>query len=519
MLELDKNNIVSLFDLFDIPKGYVFDHLWGCTYSANDTSVNELRKRLKVNYNFESRKKWENGESVCIYVQQGNYVESYLPNFIHPITPKKGNNPKNAHAKVFLIKYVNKDRAGIIPLYRLIVTSANLTKSKEMNVYTVIEGHCNSCDTNDQNGVMAGLKELIKKYDHELKYLNGLIENNVVFDDQIKFINVSEATRELLIDEANKAESVIIISPFLDASVISDFSEQGKLTVISLSQEIEKICTNNDFNKVDFRVLNMDDLDYSLHAKVYAFKKENRTVLYMGSANATESAFNGNIEVLVKIFDKDNGFLDTIQLFEKYYPSGKYDQLAKDEEFQKKCRGVIGSFSADLENYFISNSEGMGIKLKYKDKEINPRTEECKKICWERTDKYRHFVELTISKDGKSHTATLMVDGMKNELDEKELNREVQEDIAQRFGASLLKGTGKNGKDQDNSAVVNGSRGINCLYSVACKISKKDEAANFTKVYEEMKDCLCKEDIETAENVIRDIKAVYKDLVLEPTYD
>ena len=332
MLEIDNENKDSLFDLFDIPKGYVFDYLWGCTYSAKESSVNELRKRLKVNYNFESREKWENGESVCIYVQQGNYEGSYFPNFIHPINPKTGNNPKNAHAKVFCIKYVKKDKSGVTPLYRLIIASANLTNSKEMNVYTVVEGQCNSGNINDQNGIMAGLKELIKKYDHELKHLNGLIEDNIVFDDQIEFINVSKETRDQMLSEAQNAE-IVIFSPFLDDSVISDFSEQGKLTVVSLSQEIEKICANNSFNKnfnmVDFRVLNMDDSDYSLHAKVYAFKKGNRTVLYMGSANATESAFNGNIEVLTKIDDNDNGIFDsnTLQLFKQYKPSGQYDLL------------------------------------------------------------------------------------------------------------------------------------------------------------------------------------------------
>jgi hypothetical protein len=109
-----------------------------------------------------------------------------------------------------------------------------------------------------------------------------------------------------------------VMSPFLSAGIIREMNTRNKLiknmdcTLVTRRAALEvlseedcsrfKIYTMKDAVVDGESVLSETDMDtrkQDIHAKVYLWRRASESELYLGSANATHSAMNGNIEMMI----------------------------------------------------------------------------------------------------------------------------------------------------------------------------------------------------------------------------
>lgn len=116
-----------------------------------------------------------------------------------------------------------------------------------------------------------------------------------------------------------KADTVAVISPFLDATTVARLPRSGgPRLLVSRSDTLERLGTRalegldlrvlqpiadavhlDDFDERSELEVNSGDLARGLHAKVFAWESDGQAHVLSGSANCTGAAFGGNIELSV----------------------------------------------------------------------------------------------------------------------------------------------------------------------------------------------------------------------------
>jgi len=451
MLELDKYK--SLADLATPPAGFFFEDGVGCTYSANEEGLALLKNALCVTYNHTRNIEFEERKTFRLYVQQGQY-KGKAKNYITAINNKDG----NLHAKVYFLKYSSNDGET---RYRVIVTSANLTDSDELNVYAVFDSECEKDNDNDFTkkiiDFFCGLPncpEFVKEYEQAF------------FNTSAAFIKVDKKTLKAMEEEADNAERVLVVSPFLTKDTVKILCFQSKSHLISCGDQFELIGSkdleginlytfNSEWDPADSMSEEQDsepeepvpESDPSiscspvksnndgttkpsaLHAKLYVFEKPGEQIVYIGSANATDSAFGKNIEALIRVELTDKIDIDSLLKDFNLYCCKNCDgdeKRQKKKEFEVACREIVRNFSYDNNSYKARNKDGFTLSLKIDGQEENKCDKEC---LWQRKKQERHIVELTISNGEYGETFPLFIDGNNLCIDEERLYSESTEMI------------------------------------------------------------------------------------------
>jgi len=248
---------------------------------------------------------------------------SYLEESVIEVASAREN--RSFHPKVWLLRYVKSDSAV---RYRLLCLSRNLTFDRSWDTALVLEG------------------ELADR-----KY--GFSANNPLGDffaqlPSLALRPVREATRgkvDLLQREvrrvrfawpdgfdtatfwplgirghsrwpfAGRMDRVMVVAPFISEGCLKRLGASGRGNVlISRLESLEGVDRSSvaDFAKVysfdaaaapsqsETDEADTDDL-VGLHAKLYVADAGSRASIWTGSANATNAAFNGNVEFLVQL--------------------------------------------------------------------------------------------------------------------------------------------------------------------------------------------------------------------------
>jgi hypothetical protein len=179
----------------------------------------------------------------------------------------------------------------------------------------------------------------------------------------IMFEKNSKSKIEFLQDNCSKKiKSALIVSPFIEEkplkTLCKNLDEEGKISLITTENELNKIYNSNEkLKKVEIYILkeaivegeyksfesynsDMDDkqiededsknaMNQDVHAKMFIIQCEDCTYFYIGSANLTNSAFNRNTEVMLKIIIKNNNFLENILKDLKIIKSKEEDMYFK----------------------------------------------------------------------------------------------------------------------------------------------------------------------------------------------
>lgn len=338
---LNPDNRTLYLDALKPPVGYELDYAAAASYSLNLTTLIMLPLALsKYRYNFDQKEKIDkiqllealenNYNKMDVFCQKGqiaipknvNILYSFLEDTVIETQVKEGT--KAFHPKIWILKFVNDD---LEYRYRLLVSSRNITFDKSWDTLLVLEGEKTEEKAENkelQKFLLFLAESAVEKIDqnriNKLKEL-ALELKNVHFEAPAGFDNYLDFKFLGIGAENNwpfkmNFDRVLVISPFLSPAVLNRF-QGSKNILISRKIEIDKLYSqikdkfskifliddlleqdlNNDNNSIDPKL----NLRSGLHAKIYLLEEQssNQLYLYTGSANATNAAFNGNLEFLV----------------------------------------------------------------------------------------------------------------------------------------------------------------------------------------------------------------------------
>ena len=264
------------------------------------------------------------------------------------------------HPKTWVLSYINSegDRK-----YRFVVMSRNLTFDRSWDISFAMDSSkkvrqkrkstpiCKfleylACNVNKQCIDYLKKRNLIRKMMKEIKDISFSLDSNVFGENfEILPLGIGEKAYKIENDklfctQKGNADStfneLVIMSPFLSSGVIADFNlseralSECSRTLITRRSELGKLreCDVNNFTIYTLKDEIIDGEDeisdesydkrkQDIHAKIYLRRKYADVDLYLGSMNASYSAINKNVEMMVKLSTKNkhlNGerFLDDI---------------------------------------------------------------------------------------------------------------------------------------------------------------------------------------------------------------
>ena len=252
------------------------------------------------------------------------------------------------HPKTWVLSYVNKDGDK---KYRFVVMSRNLTFDRSWDVSFSMD-----------SSRMVRQKKKTKPIINFLDFLSGSVSNNVKdagkkrtlirnlqaeladvsfsldskeFGENFEILplgigkNAYQMSEDVLFStDRNSADStfheLVVMSPFLSESVIADFNiaERGlsdsKRTLITRRSELSKLRAMDTDNFTIYVLKDeivdgedaisdetTDKMKQDIHAKIYIRRKYADVDLYLGSMNASYSAINKNVEMMLWLGTKN----------------------------------------------------------------------------------------------------------------------------------------------------------------------------------------------------------------------
>ena len=232
----------------------------------------------------------------------------------------KQNVKANFHPKLWLIREVNNDDRKDV-LLKLIVTSRNLAYTDTID--------CIACLT----GKVGGASVKNEKHQPLTAFIKAVVDESNIGEEQKKF--VLKLAKDLVrvehfdvdapfedydffpylfgydfelgsVEDYLFGSESVIVSPFIDRTMLSRLclENKNKHTLITRKEYVDRSVFDKFCNKGGIYVA-LDDLasrGMDLHAKMYhVWNGRNEQYLYLGSANATSSAFERNGEFLLRL--------------------------------------------------------------------------------------------------------------------------------------------------------------------------------------------------------------------------
>lgn len=253
----------------------------------------------------------------------GHPLLAFLEGSVVEVDPPEGG---IFHPKVWLLRFEREDKQV---RYRLLVASRNLTFDRSWDTFVGLEGPLvdrqKAFARNHPVGdFVAALPKLVvrKPLAERIGRMARLMADEVrrvdfrvplPFDD-LGFWAGGLPNSRWPFDE--RSDRTLVVSPFLSRSVLDDLGGARGDVLVSTTAALREIPPKALEGFGEVRVLtdvvepeedeetdHSDDLS-GLHAKLYVFDQGWNASLWTGSANATEAAFERNVEFLVNLRGK-----------------------------------------------------------------------------------------------------------------------------------------------------------------------------------------------------------------------
>ena len=248
-----------------------------------------------------------------------------LENVIHEVRrPRPGH---IFHPKVWVLRFVDHSQE---PSYRCLVLSRNLTADRSWDTLLWLDGWPQRRLVDESaplSRFVAALSELAvtplppNRYDalaelaEELRRVQWDLPDGV---REARFHPIGlPRTRRFPVEEHFSGYRKLVISPFVRDGVLGRVLRPGagqKAVLVSRGEELHSLSPDslghlNVFELDPTASLSGDDVDGDrshgflnhLHAKVFVVERARRAHLFVGSANATDGGFGGNIEFLCEL--------------------------------------------------------------------------------------------------------------------------------------------------------------------------------------------------------------------------
>lgn len=263
-----------------------------------------------------------------------NAVFSMMENSIFEVSLE---NDRSFHPKIWLIAYWNKENEEV--LYRLLVMSRNLTFDRSWDVAVALEGTLND-EKSTKNDPLIDFLDFLTDFTTEKEKRNQIRRiisklPFIHFDPMNKHISDFEFCPLGIADYDKKNTKIfqkyhqmMIVSPFISEEIIKELNGQSltnpRKVLITRKTELHKL-TEDMLEDIEVYTLREAVIDgesaiseenseddpaqnQDIHAKIFARSKYNEHHIYLGSANSSTNAFNGNVEFLLKLKYKKRGF-------------------------------------------------------------------------------------------------------------------------------------------------------------------------------------------------------------------
>ena len=330
-------------DLLASAPGYSTDFALGMTYSLSFEAMltahlafgmlGEMDDNVIQSPHLLLEAITKSSEKVVVFCNKGGIavpptirkVYSLMERNIFEVFDKR-NNKANFHPKLWLIREVNNDNRKDV-LLKLIVTSRNLAYTDTIDCIVCLTGKVGPASVKNEKHqpLVAFIKAVVKESnigDEQKKSVLKLasdLERVEQFDVDAPFEDYDflpylfdydfglKPMEEYLVGTES-----IIVSPFLDNKMLSRLNPENKCnrTLITRKEYVDRSIFDKFCNKGGIYVT-LDDLasrGMDLHAKMYyVWNGRDDQYLYLGSANATQNAFERNGEFLLGLkYEKHN---------------------------------------------------------------------------------------------------------------------------------------------------------------------------------------------------------------------
>ena len=363
------------------PKGYKLESAVGTTYTLDLEALTSVAVCLGLSEEADSRLMQNPicmlnalqkvSDRLILFCEAGQIKVTSKPTALSVLLEKivvevalpkdKGTGRYPAfHPKPWMLSYINSegDRK-----YRFVVMSRNLTFDRSWDISFAMDSSkkvrqkrkstpiCNfleylALNVNKQCIDYLKKRNLIRKMMKEIKDISFSLDSKVFGENfEILPLGIGEKAYKIENDKLfctqkgdvdSTFNELVIMSPFLSGSVIADFNiadralSECSRTLITRRSELGKLreCDVNNFTIYTLKDEIIDGEDeisdessdkrkQDIHAKIYLRRKYADVDLYLGSMNASYSAINKNVEMMVKLSTKNkhlNGerFLDDI---------------------------------------------------------------------------------------------------------------------------------------------------------------------------------------------------------------
>lgn len=277
------------------------------------------------------------------HIQLAMLLEKMVVEIALPRDKKLGSYP-SFHPKAWILSYIDSygDKK-----YRFVVMSRNLTFSRSWDIGFAVDSSKNVRQREKTKPICDFLDYLAEYVDNTIG--NAAAKRNLLFQMRAELRNVSFSLdskefgenfailplgigekayamqNDMLFDrEKGCLDELIVMSPFLSRDVIADFNRLANCKRILITRRLElgKLKAS-DVNNFIIYALKDEIIDgenelsdelaakmkQDIHAKTYLIRKNKDVSLYLGSMNATYSAINKNVELVLRL-DTDNTSLD-----------------------------------------------------------------------------------------------------------------------------------------------------------------------------------------------------------------
>jgi hypothetical protein len=309
--------------------------------------------------------------------RENHILYSLLEDVVIEVDPPPGG---SFHPKVWLLRFVDSS-GGLPDVFRLMVSSRNITSDNSWDAAVVLEGKVGSADTSSSGFSAAPLVTFVRS-------LCGMAHGEVS-SDTVSLVDSIAAQVDSVVWELPPgcfylffhllgpghggwmpphSSSLVVVSPFLSKWAVDSLAKTSSapLAVVSRSTAFAEVDSRrfqsalvlHEAAETEDGEDVADTAEIGLHAKVYVFREWYNTHVVIGSANATTRALMGrNIEFMVEVVGKDRllGKPDSfVAGFENMFVDYSADFESQDEE----------SSSDDVLSLFHEQLLGIPLSLK-----------------------------------------------------------------------------------------------------------------------------------------------------------
>lgn len=375
---LEPQSRAAFADELKPPTGYELSQAVGTTFTL------DLATALSVPLSFASRQMTSDDDSVNIlaairrcadridvFAQAGeirlgrdNALTSLLETMVHPVALKKRGGL--FHPKVWFLEYQSEDDFA----YRFLCASRNLTDDRSWDILLRLDGNPVSRpneETRAQNEPLVRLLRTLPKLavnpvgsqrTENIRRLAKRIKNVEwdTIDGQRPTFHLFDGHRKY--DLGIEGTDALIISPFVTDDGLANLrsSLRGRTRLISRADQLDRLAPAHFDTRMSTYVLNdaaidLEDVDdgespaatalTGLHAKALIIHGDHRARVIVGSANATDNAFQNNMEMMVEFTLSQstygiNTVLDNLSELIFHYETDGGEEATDDEKAQFK---------------------------------------------------------------------------------------------------------------------------------------------------------------------------------------